>query len=657
MDKESTPASQLKTLTAAQQLKQQARVVKKKDSWIRTRMWFSTLISTVFNDRGTIPPNIGNKIMITNNLCITKNSLSATIAVGEFSDDTLVGFCSDLVNTVKGEVENVKIDITIKNQPYWIDTKASGMRVRATTWTSLLNSPHTSERQARRSARQLYTLQLAKSGEQMYKSRVYVKVRARDGRTLNRGIKSVTSYLESCAIYRVIRNDLKMHLDYMSMLSNISTRGMKNVGWMVTSQQALAELFPQTQGLNDEDGTLFGLTHENNSTYYINLRSNANAKSVYVLAKSGFGKTFKLLGIIIDGYADGFNICIMDIKGTEFTQFTKACNGVVLSMRSDDTHFVNTFVLDMKEVENSNYGIYYNRRIRLSKKKLLVMCQFSETETAKGETLIDEFLTALYSNEGVSPENPNTWTRTESFHPYIVFEKFEEYLSREIKEKYGDIAISALSRLRIYMSRKGNSSHIHRDQYSYKEVLDTRVLTFDFGILEDSASNVDPVIFQLRVMDMEIINEEFVSKKKKLGQWTMKILEESQICADYLLEIYVREVTLRRAQNQITFVLGNSLSALQDNPVAKPLLESINILLLGVINESNQKYLVEEYDLGSENKKKLEAIAHDTRYMHNFLIVNRMQADATTALVKTYVPKDVRDGKLFKNVDVVEQGA
>lgn len=131
----------------------------------------------------------------------------------------------------------------------------------------------------------------------------------------------------------------------------------------------------------------------------------------------------------------------------------------------------------------------------------------------------------------------------------------------------------------------------------------------------------------------------------------MKVLEESQVCADYVLEIYVREMTLRRAQNQVTFLLS-IISALKDKPLAKPLLESINILVLGVLNESNQRYMVDEYDLGEDNKHKLELIANDTRYMHTFLLVNRMQQDATTALIKTYVPDSVRDGKLFKVVDV-----
>lgn len=638
----------------AKKLKQSGKKQRKTDRFLVSRMWVSTLVSMMFNDRGTIPPNIGNNIMVTNNLYITKNSLSSVIYIGEFSDDTPVGFCSDLIDDVKSKVKGVKIDVTIKNQPYYIDLSASGMKSRIHTWESLLNSPTATERQARRAARQLYTVSVAESGEHLYKSRVYITIRANNGTTLNQGVAAVEGYLASCALYRNVKSKLKENLDFMSIMCDRTSQAMKNVGWMITSQQVLAEMFPQTQGLNDDKGTMFGLTRENNSPYWINFRKTANAKNIYVCAKSGFGKTFMVLSVIIDGYADGYNICIMDIKGTEFTAFTKACGGVILSMRADDTHFVNCFTMDVDDVEDGNYSIYFNRRLRLSKRRMLIMCQFTEQERARGEALIDEFLTALYVNKGVTQDNPNTWKRTEELHPYVVYDLFEEYVSREVKEKYGEIATSALSRMKTYMHRKGNSAHINRDPYAYREVLTAKVLTFDFGILEDSASNVDPVVFQLRVMDMEIINDEYVSYKKKHGEWTMKVLEESQVCADYLLEIYVREMTLRRAQNQVTFLLGNSVSALQSNPVAKPLLDSLNILILGVINDSNQDYFVSEYDLGQENKKKMKLIAEDTRYIHNFLLVNRMQQDATTAIVKTYVPKSVSQGKLFKVVDIVE---
>ena len=112
-------------------LKKNAKEVKKKQKKERfqvLRMWISTFISAVFNDRGTIPPNIGDNILVTNNVYITKYSLSALIGIVELSNDTPVGFISDLVSTVKRDVPGIIIDTVIKNIPYYIDTKAPGMK-------------------------------------------------------------------------------------------------------------------------------------------------------------------------------------------------------------------------------------------------------------------------------------------------------------------------------------------------------------------------------------------------------------------------------------------------------------------------------------------------------------------------------------------------
>ena len=57
---------------------------------------------------------------------------------------------------------------------------------------------------------------------------------------------------------------------------------------------------------------------------------------------------------------------------------------------------------------------------------------------------------------------------------------------------------------------------------------------------------------------MTTINDEFVSHKKRKHEWTVKLLEESQIVDDWLTRVYTREMTLRRAQNQVTILLGVS---------------------------------------------------------------------------------------------------
>jgi len=340
----------------------------------------------------------------------------------------------------------------------------------------------------------------------------------------------------------------------------------------------------------------------------------------------------------------------MDIKGTEFTSIAHALGGIVLSMRSTSTLYINTFKWKKNEVFDGDYITYANERFRMSKERLLCMCDLTEKEQSQGESLLDEFLQHVYVSVGASVDNVNTWSRTEVLNPYVVFEMFTKYVSNEIKIKYKDVVTKMMERLRIYISSTGSKSHMYRDELEYLQVLDTVCLVFDFGILEASSNN-DPVTFHLKVMDMVTINDAYVSYKKKLGQWTAKVLEESQIVDDWLTRIYVREMTLRRSQNQCTILLGNSVAALAANPLSAPIIENINILCLGSLNKSSRKYLREEFGLRDYDLNTLEEIQVNPDMQRQFLLVNRMEPDATTAVLEANVPEEVSQSSLFKFVD------
>jgi hypothetical protein len=63
----------------------------------------------------------------------------------------------------------------------------------------------------------------------MYRSRVYITVRAQNGTTLNQGVKAVSEYLNQCAMYKNIHNSLKTHLDYVAMVCDRNTKETKRM--------------------------------------------------------------------------------------------------------------------------------------------------------------------------------------------------------------------------------------------------------------------------------------------------------------------------------------------------------------------------------------------------------------------------------------------
>lgn len=630
-------------------LKQVRKSRKKSEHFIRTRMWFSTLLAAMYPDRGVIPANIGNNLFVGNNLYITKNALHTVIVIKEMSTDTPVALTSRLLEKVKSQVPDIVIDVTFKNRRSQFNLTSNDLKSRVRNWTATLDAPDAPDMHKRRAARLLYTVDVAKTGEQIYRSQIYITLRAKTATVLNRGTEQVLQYLGDIgAVYKVIKNDIQTHLDLLLFMSDKRGANYKDLPEIILSRQTLAELLPDTQGMNDERGTFLGIDRKMLAPYFINFRATAKAKNIVVCAASGVGKTFLVQNWFLDMYATGFNMCIMDIKGTEFTAFTRAAGGITLSMRPSSTYYVNTWCLEKTEA-GEDFRTYFDERFALSKETLMILADMPVNLVSRGEALVEEFMQGLYLQLGVSADNPNTWVRTQSLDPYSAFDHLLQFCSNDILEKYQDVADRLVTRLRIYMSRTGSSSHIFRDQFRYQDILETKVLTFDFGMLEAGVAT-DPAMFKVRVLYMRLLNDQYVSYKHSLGEWTGKVLEESGVAADYMMELYAKDFMLRRSQNQVTMLLGNSVSALASNERARGILENTNILVLGALNKSSRAYLTDEFGLDKECDE-LEALYRNPDYLNTFLVVNKMQSDATTALLKAYVPERVVKGHLFKMVD------
>ena len=636
----------------AAKLKEQARKRRHAERFIRLKMWVSILVSKFNNDRGTIPSNIGNNILITNNQYTTKNHISQMILVREMSEYTPLMWMSDLVQEVKDSAEDILIDITVKNMPYFIDLNESGMNSRLRTWHMTLDNPLMSKESVRRAARCLFTYDVLKTHVKLYKGYTYIIIRATSGAKLRKGVEAVCAYLgEIGASYQKINSNIEEHMQFSLIMSDKRPDHLKDVAPVIYSTETLAQSLPGVQGMNNTRGVLCGMDMISGYPYFIDFKRSSNAKNIFVQAGSGWGKTFITTSFLYAFYADNFSMGIVDLKGTEYEALTKALHGVTISLRQNTHIYINTFVWNSNEKFDRDATTYAHEQLQSSKTKMLIMANLDKEETSVCEALIDEFLDYLYTIIGAIPENENTWSRTNNLTPYIVFDYFERYLSHEIQNKYPKVAKKALERLRIYMSSSGSSSHIFRTPLSYKSIFDTRVLRFDFGIMEGASADTDPVIFKMHVLDMSLLMDQYGAHKKKLHEWSTFVLEESQVAGDYLLEIYTRMITLKRAGNQVNLLLGNSIAALERNDKARPMLDNLNILLLGSLNKSSRRYLKEEWGLNEDEVTIMEDLQVNPDMDHAFLLVNRMQKDATTAVIRAGVSEEVANSSLFRVVD------
>jgi hypothetical protein len=77
-------------------------------------------------------------------------------------------------------------------------------------------------------------------------------------------------------------------------------------------------------------------------------------------------------------------------------------------------------------------------------------------------------------------------------------------------------------------------------------------------------------------------------------------------------------------------------------------------MAVGVVHRSSQEYLIKEFGL-DKYEQKLLAINSNPDYENTFLLVNNMQKDATTAMLKVFVPPNVVNGKVYKIVDTKKE--
>lgn len=602
------------------------------------KMWITYLVSLTTKDRGTIPNNIGNKILITNNMYITKHYLSEVIQIVDLSlktPVTILGQC--LMEQLRSKNCSAVVDFTVKNVKKNINLGDSGLKSRIRLWEHTVNFPRASERDKVRAERLLYTIQQVEENANLLDSRIFFTLRAKDGETLNQAEQIIYRYLASIGCtYRVISSNLDNTIKYTSLLSNIMwSKEIKSMPAIVNSEKTLSQMLPNTHALGDPKGIYMGVNMINGTKYYYDFSRITMGRNLYVLSGTGGGKTALVSNMCCSAAENEYKLCIMDIKGNEYDSLVDALGGATISLRETSYEYINTFKM-IKEEAGVNPEIYFKNRINFSKQQMMILSGVVGDDIYTLEGFIDGFLEHFYTSLGVKHNNPNTWVNTLNLDPYIVYEALLKYINTAMRERYSDIMHYIFNNLKMYYAKEGSRSYIFSKELQYKDLLSRPAIRFDFGLLSNS-STYDVTIFQLKFQYMRIINDEYVTYNYNHGYNTFKVLEEAQVVNDSVLEAYAKEYTLRRAQNQTTVLIGNSIMALSHNKVAQPIIENTTGLLLGKLNKVTLKEVVETFDLQGKADILLR-MSHSNEYLRHFVFINSMETKPLVPILK--VPYD-----------------
>ena len=614
----------------------------KKDRFITAKMWLSYLVSLTTRDRGTIPENIGNNILVTNNMYITKNFLSSVIQIVELSLDTPITFLAEMIiNEIRKENCNAVVDFSIKNLKKDVNLADAGLKSRIQMWERSDTNPYLLEKDKKRAVRLLYTVDQVRQGQEIMESRIFITIRAKNGTELSKAERIVYKYLAKIGcVFRPINSSLNYYLEYIALISNHRTKNTKAMYAIINSNKTLSQMLPNTHSPGEGKGVYCGMNTINNTPFRLNLKDITVARNIYVVTNSGGGKTALALNMCASALEEGFNVCVMDVKGNEFGTVVDAVGGATISLRESSDEYINTFRMIKEEATDETAERYFKSRLNFSKRQMVILSGVvGEDKTMQLEGFVDEFLNYLYTALGVRADNRNTWANSDNLNPYIVYDYIFKFLNDPIKAKYKEIINYITTNLRMYFSRTGSKSYIFTRELQYKDLLDRRAIRFDFGIL--AGSMYDATIFKLKFEYMSRINGEYITKNFDRGIHTLKVLEESQAVSEDVMESYAREYTLRRAQLQTTLLLGNSVDALVRNPKSMPLIETTTALFVGKLNKPTADLVVKYFDVGSK-EGLIRFMANDNRYIRHFLFVNNMEPRALAPIIKVQYDPSVK---------------
>lgn len=641
VDEEKTQRSMRDSVRAAKARSAGGKVKTEHFKWVK--MWINYLVSMTMKDRGKIPDNIGDRILISNNVYITKLYMTTIVQICELGQYTPITMIGVLNGKLREKGNQAILDFTCKNQKYVFDPKKSGLKSRIDFWNRTMDDPSVPRHIRESSTRCKYTVDVAQSGVQLKRSRMFLQIRGKNLQTLNQAEKIVYETLAQmgCTYYPAHSN-IQSALEYISIMGNRGT-DLKSIQSIMTSNVVLSQLVPNCGSLNDTKGLYVGQNIENGSPYYIDFDAITVARNMYVVAPSGVGKTVLAVNMAQSAYENGSACVFIDIKGNEYTNFINATNGYTVSLRAMSTEFINSWVMHKEDTDMEHAESYFKSRVQFSKQQMIILSGIRNREELLDlEELLDEFHESLYISCGAISTNINSWRMTESLNPYVVFDKFESFLTPQKRMQY-NIPKSVIGTIKMYMSVTGSKSYIFKQEFEYSKILASETLSFDFGILSNATiSDIDEDLFRLKFLYMQKLNEEFTTRKYAEGKRTFKVLEESQVVSPEIMKMYVQEYTLRRSQKQDTVLLGNSVQALMNNVSAQPIIENTRGLFIGDLTYDSRQEVIKQF--GLEHLSDLIKLpGSSAKYKNSFVFVNNMQKKELYPIIQVQIERDEND--------------
>ncbi len=317
-----------------------------------------------------------------------------------------------------------------------------------------------------------------------------------------------------------------------SMVSPIAT--LKNYERGINSS-SLAAAFPFVRTfVMDEGGILLGENKTNGYPFIFNLWKRGNLyqnSNAMIIGKSGSGKSFFLKNLILNEWANGTRVIVLDPEA-EYLTLTRNLSGSIIDVGNAREGRINPFHIYKILTEDGTPAdpkVTFNTHLKMLESFFKIVLADAPVDVIE---IINNLVVETYARMGIT-ENTDCSAFPADYFP-LFSDLLETLQERKVKESMDDLTKRDVRTAELYLQKfvTGRYSDIWNAPSTLKTSAD--IIDFDFQSLFANKNNVvanAQMLLIFRFIEQEVINAR-ERNKNGANLHTMIVCDEAHLFID-----------------------------------------------------------------------------------------------------------------------------
>ena len=338
----------------------------------------------------------------------------------------------------------------------------------------------------------------------------------------------------------MLTNNFKVSTLYGLQIEGFKSAGISNKNNTLKNYErginssSLAAAFPFVRTfVMDEGGILLGENKNNRYPFIFNIWKRGNLyqnSNAMVIGKSGSGKSFFLKNLILNEWANGTRVIVLDPEG-EYVNLTHNLSGNVIDVGNAKEGRINPFHIYKILTEDGTPAepvVTFNTHLKMLESFFKIVLEGAAADVIE---LINNLVLETYESKGITETTDCTGLKAEAFP---LFTDLLKTLQDKNKESVDSLTLRDMRTAELYLQKfvSGRYSDIWNAPSTLQ--VNANLIDFNFQSLFANKNNVvanAQMLLIFRFIEQEIINARELNKSGK-NLHTMIICDEGHLFID-----------------------------------------------------------------------------------------------------------------------------